>query len=111
MSEFSGGQLVSGEQVEAAAAMGHSELSIPVGAVITPLARERAEALGVAFSSSVKSAQAAGHAAKRAAMEAKAREIVARVVADQGGDPSMVDDMVKTVLQRMSRDCKCGDHG
>jgi len=110
MQEFSGRPVISGEQIEAAAEMGRSELVIPAGALITPLAHERAAALGISLSSSVAPDRHAGHAARRAATQAKAREIVARVVADRGGDPSMVDDMVKTVMERMSSSCKCGDH-
>lgn len=110
MHEFSGRNVISGDQIEAAAEMGRSELVIPAGALVTPLAHERAAALGISLSSSVAPDRQVGHAARRAATEAKAREIVARVVADRGGNPSMVDGLVKTVMERMSGSCQCGDH-
>ncbi|MEZ5176371.1 MAG: hypothetical protein R2823_09230 [Acidimicrobiia bacterium] len=111
MTDSADGRLVSAAHIDAASEAGMAELTLPPGTVVTPLARERADALGVALKvgSATVSTPAAG--TSRTALEAKAREVAARVVAKEGGDPAMVDSLVRTALDRMGRDCPCGKHG
>lgn len=107
MGDFPNAKVISANEVEAAAEAGHSELTVSGGAVVTPLARERAAALGVNLVTTTVRARTAD----RQTLEDKAREVSRRVIAAHGGDPGMLEDVVKTVLKRMSGDCPCGKHG
>ncbi len=104
-------RVVSAGDIEMAAETGGSELFVPVGSIVTPLARERADALGVAVNMTSNPTSPLERPSGEMSLEEKAREVTAKVIARHGGDPSMLDDMTQTVLKRMSGDCPCGKHG
>ncbi|MCZ7534106.1 MAG: hypothetical protein M5U23_12030 [Acidimicrobiia bacterium] len=111
MGDLHNTRVVSAGDIEMAAESGRSELFVPVGSIVTPLARERADALGVTVNMTSNPTSPLGRPTGEMSLEAKAREVTAKVIARYGGDPSMLDDMTQTVLKRMSGNCACGEHG
>jgi hypothetical protein len=101
-------RVISADEVEAAASDA-AEFEVPAGALVTPLARQRAAELGVALVTGT-AAASASQPGSRVAMEAKARELAESAVAARGGGPSQVDELVAAVMRLLAEDCRCGEH-
>lgn len=99
--------LIAASQVEAAAAAGETRLDLPGGAVVTPLARERAEELGVqlVFGCSTTRREGASVPARAEEVRALVRAVLARV----GESADLEEAVTAAVLRRLQGGCGCRD--
>ncbi len=96
--------LIAVTQVEAVAASGRKRLEVPPGAVVTPLAEERAEELGIELSG----ARARGDGSPGDdSWEVEVRRLV-RAVLDRLGESHEREEAVTAeVLRRLGGRCGC----
>jgi len=124
-------RVLTAAQIEAAAQEGWRELAVADGTVVTPLARDRAVALGLALVSAVASGavgapaeddlpssgrrSGGGTRVERLALESRVRILARRTLLRQGAGLARLEDVVASVLARLSEQegagCGCDGDG
>lgn len=119
-------RVVTAGEVEAASAEGRRELAVSDEDIVTPLARDRAVALGVSLVAEAMGGAAPGGGAtpKRAGgsdlprlvLESRARVMARRALLRRGGDLGRLEDVVSAVMSRLegghhAESCGCRHRG
>ena len=125
------GAVLTAREVEAAAQAGTRTLAVEAGTVVTPLARDRAAALGLSISDAgpapahgaepgtpppgsgpARRGRSGGADLDRLVLESRVRVVARRVLLRRGLGLGALDDLVAAVIARLSgaegRACPCG---
>ena len=109
-------EVLTASQVEAAAKAGQAELRLPAGTIVTPLAKDRAQVLGLLLVSGNVGVSSAGGApaersprrrpgseldVERLVVESKVRVVVRRTLLARGRGVGELDDVVAAVMTRL----------
>jgi len=100
--------LITESEVEAAAAAGKTRLHLSGGAVVTPLARDRAEELGVQLV--IGCSTTAGECSSGPGRAEEVRTLVRAVLARLNEPADLEEAVVSAVLQRLDGG-RCGGKG
>jgi hypothetical protein len=116
--------VLTARDVEAAAQAGRSSCAVPTGTIVTPLAKDRAAALGVVLSEPAPAVRNDGGMGRprsrgivqvnveRLALESRIRVVVRRVLLRRGLSLDGVEDLVAAVMARLGSvgdpGCACG---
>ncbi len=100
-------RVVTRAEVEAAAAAGIG-LAVDDDTLVTPLARDRAAVLGVAFDETTTGSEPSHKPGlHRLVKESKVRMIARRALLKTGRDLSGLEDLVTAVMLRVEHSCGC----
>jgi len=109
-------EVLTASQVEAAAKAGQADLRVPAGTIVTPLAKDRAQVLGLLLVPCGVGVASAGDApagrvprrraeseidVERLVIESKVRVVVRRVLLGQGRGVAELEDVVTAVMARL----------
>jgi hypothetical protein len=112
-------------EVEAAAGGGAREVQVPPGTIVTPLARDRAAALGVVLVDGTGPGPSTpppapegrrrgrgGVDVERLALESRVRILARRALLRRGQGLAQLEELVQAVMRRLSPEggaCPCGE--
>ncbi len=104
-------RVVTAAEVEAVSAEGRRELAVSDEDIVTPLARDRAVALGVSLvvealggaapSGGATAKRSGGSDLPRLVLESRARVMARRALLRRGGDLGRLEDVVSAVMSRL----------
>jgi hypothetical protein len=109
-------EILTASQVEGAAKAGQADLRVPAGTIVTPLAKDRAQVLGLLLVPCALGVTSAGDAlagrvprrraesqmdVERLVIESKVRVVVRRVLLGQGRGVAELEGLVTAVMARL----------
>lgn len=104
-------RVITASEVEAAAVSGE-RIVLTSDTIVTPLARDRARALGVAIAASPGGPQPASKPdSNHLVLESRVRMVARRVLLRSGRSLDQLEQVVGSVLQGLDHECDCGCKG
>lgn len=102
-------RVITAGNVEAAAKSGQ-QILVDATTIVTPLARDRAQVLGVRFEARAGDDQGREDGdidLPRLVLESKVRMVARRLLLRAGENPAQLEEVVAAVMRRLDGDCGC----